>query len=60
MATRSRVPEIPGADTAHLQFLDAIDRRQLSVSQLDLLDGGASLAEVIAKVNTIIEAHRTK
>ncbi len=60
MTTKSRVPDIPGIDRAHLQFLDAIDRRQLTVSQLEDLDGGASSADIIAKLNAILAAHRTK
>jgi hypothetical protein len=49
-----------GTPTALTQFLDAIDRRQLTVSQLTDLSGSASTADIIAKVNAILEAHRTK
>jgi hypothetical protein len=60
MTKRSRVPEMPDAPPPLVQFLDAMDRRQLSVSQLTDLDTGASSAEIVAKVNAILEAHRTK
>jgi hypothetical protein len=61
VTTRSRVPVMP-PDTppAFTQFLDAIDRRQLTVSQLEQLSGSASNADIIAKINAIIQAHQTK
>jgi hypothetical protein len=61
MTTRSRLPAMPAdADPAMTQFLDAIDRRQLTVSQLDDLDSAATLPEAVAKINQILAAHRTK
>jgi hypothetical protein len=61
VTTRSRLPAMPeSTPPAFTQFLDAMDRRQLKVSQLEDLSGSASTAEIIAKVNAILEAHRTK
>lgn len=57
---KSRVPSMPDAPREIVQFFDAIDRRQLAVSQLTDLDSGASTAEIVAKLNAILEAHRTK
>jgi hypothetical protein len=60
MTGRSRVPSMPGAPREIVQFFDAIDRRQLAVSQLEDLSGAASTADIIAKINAILAAHRTK
>lgn len=61
MTTRSRLPAMPAdADPSMVQFLDGMDRRQLSVSQLTDLDTAATLAEAVAKINEILAAHRTK
>jgi hypothetical protein len=60
MTTRSRIPAMPDTDPALVQFLDAIDRRQLTVSQLEDLDPAATLVEAVAKINEILAAHRTK
>jgi hypothetical protein len=60
MTTRSRLPSMPDAPREVVQFLDAIDRRQLTVSQIEDLSGSALLADVINKVNAILAAHRTK
>lgn len=60
MTTHSRLPPMPDAPREIVQFLDAIDRRQLTVSQIPDLDPGASSAEIVATVNLILAAHRTK
>ena len=59
MSRQSRVPDISD-ERAMLQFLDAVDRRQLTMSQLDDLDPAATLAEVITKLNAILATQRTK
>lgn len=59
MSRQSRVPDLNDSQ-AHVQFLDAVDRRQLTLAQLEDLDSGAALADVIAKVNAILQSHRTK
>ena len=59
MSKKSRVPNLDDAD-AHLAFLDAIDRRQLSVAQLTDAESTATLAEVITLVNQILAKHRTQ
>lgn len=59
MSRKSRVPDIQDKD-AHLAFLDAVDRRQLALSQLEDVDTGATLAEVIDALNAILASHRTK
>lgn len=60
MSTKSRIPDMAGMSREQIQFFDSIDRRQLTVSQLEDLSGAATLADVIAKLNAILEAHRTK
>lgn len=56
---RSRLPNVDiHPDLA--QFLEGIDRRQLRIGNLDDLDSGASLADVIAKINVILGLHRTR
>jgi hypothetical protein len=47
-------------ERAMLQFLDSVDRRQLTMSQLNDLDPGASLDDVIEKLNAILATHRTR
>ena len=59
MSRQSRVPDISD-ERAMLQFLDAVDRRQLTMSQLTDLDPAATLAEVITKLNAILATQRTK
>jgi hypothetical protein len=60
MSSKSRLP-IDTADTdAMRNFLDAIDRRQLRVGQMEDLDSGAALSDVITAINAILATHRTK
>lgn len=51
---------MPDADPALTQFLDAIDRRQLTVSQIEDPASTATTAELAAKIAEILDAHRTK
>jgi hypothetical protein len=51
---------MPGADPSLVQFLDAIDRRQLTASQLSDVASTATLAEMIAAFNAFLETQRTK
>jgi succinyl-CoA synthetase beta subunit len=57
---RSRVPDGINVTDAHYQFLDAIDKRQQSVANLTDLDTGATTAQIVAALNQILAAHRTK
>lgn len=59
MSKKTRVPDL-NDDDAHRTFLDSVDRRQLALSQLEDLDGAASTADIIAKLNAILASHRTK
>jgi hypothetical protein len=58
--SKSRVPPDLADETAFKNFLDAIDRRQLRAGQMDDVDSGATLAEVIAAFNALLQTHRTK
>jgi hypothetical protein len=60
MSTKSRVPPWDGLTRDQTQFLDSIDRRQLTLSQIEDLGGGASSGDIIAKINEILASHRTK
>lgn len=60
MTTASRVPPIKNIERAHFQFLDAVDRRQQQLANLADLSGTASTADIIAKINEILDSHRTK
>jgi hypothetical protein len=61
MTTRSRLPAMPDTTPpAFTQFLDAIDRRQLTVSQITDPASTATTAELAAKIVEILDAHRTK
>ncbi len=60
MSVKSRVPDDLTDDGAHKAFLDAIDRRQLRLGQLDDLEDTADLAAVRAAINAILATHRTK
>ena len=59
-AKQSRVPNVPDTDPAHQAFFDAVDRRQLSMSQLEDLASDATLADVVAKINAILATQRTR
>ena len=56
---RSRVPDT-GLDPAVTQFLDAIDKRQQRLGELDDLSDSASSADIIAKINAMLQTHRTR
>jgi hypothetical protein len=56
----SRVPIHLAEDDDHFDFLDSMDRRQLRVAQLTDLASTASTSDIIALVNAILAAHRTK
>jgi hypothetical protein len=58
--SKSRVPPDLADETAHKNFLDAIDRRQLRLGQMEDLDSGAALSDVITAINAILATHRTK
>jgi hypothetical protein len=58
--SKSRVPSDLADETAHKNFLDAIDRRQLRLGQMEDVDGAATLSEVITALNAILATHRTK
>lgn len=57
---RSRLPNVPDLDQDLAQFLDAVDRRQLRMANVTNLDGAATLADVITKLNELLETHRTR
>jgi hypothetical protein len=57
---KSRVPSDLKDEDAQRNFLDAIDRRQLRLGQIEDLDGAATLAEVITAFNALLATHRTK
>ena len=57
---RSRVPDIPAIDKAHYEFLDGLDKRQQRLGELDDLDGTAATADIIAKINAMLQTHRTR
>jgi len=56
----SRVPYVPERNEADTQFLDSMDRRQMALGQIALLSTGATLADVIDKINEIISTHTTR
>lgn len=55
-AKRTMVPEVPGMDQSLYYFLDDQAKAIQRASDLEPLDGGASTADVVAKVNALIEA----
>ena len=57
---RSRVPDIPGIDEAHYKFLDAMDKRQQRMADIQDLDGGASSSDIITAINAILQSQRTR
>ena len=57
---RSRIPDIPAIDKAHYEFLDGLDKRQQRLGELEDLDGSAATAEIIAKINAMLQTHRTR
>ena len=57
---RSRVPDIPAIDKAHYECLDSLDKRQQRLGELEDLDGSAATAEIIAKINAMLQTHRTR
>jgi hypothetical protein len=57
---RSRVPDIPAIDKAHYEFLDSLDKRQQRLGELEDLDGSAATADIIAKINAMLQTHRTR
>lgn len=58
---RSRVPDLETPlESAHHEFLDGLDKRQLRLAELPNLDPSATLAQVIAAYNAALQTHRTK
>jgi hypothetical protein len=57
---RSRVPLLPDLDPEHYAFLDTLDKRQQRLGELADLDGAALLADVITKINAMLQTHRTQ
>jgi len=57
---RSRVPDIPAIDKAHYEFLDGLDKRQQRLGELEDLNGTAATADIIAKINAMLQTHRTR
>ena len=57
---RSRVPDIRAIDKALYEFLDGIDKRQQRLGELEDLDGSAATADIIAKINAMLQTHRTR
>lgn len=58
---RSRVPDLQTPlEPAHHEFLDGLDKRQQRMAELEDLGGSASTADLIAKVNAILQTHRTR
>lgn len=60
MSVKSRVPDVPDMDQNLARFLDAVDRRQLRAANLENLEGSATLADVISKLNALLETQRTR
>lgn len=60
MSIKSRVPDDLSDEIAHKTFLDAVDRRQLRLGQINDLEDTAGLADVIEVINAILATHRTK
>ena len=60
MTTRSKIPDFPNLDRPQIQYLDTLGRRQETVGQMTDLSGAASTSEIIAAINAILAAHRTK
>lgn len=56
MTARSRLPATQDMPREMVAFLDNLDKKQQAMSQLAQLDTGATLADVIAKVNAIISS----
>lgn len=57
---RSRVPDIPGIDPSHYQFLDSLDKRQQRVAEIADPDDAATNADLAAAIRAILAAHRTR
>ena len=57
---RSRVPDIPAIEKAHYEFLDGLDKRQQRLGELEDLDGSAATSDIIAKINAMLQTHRTR
>ena len=57
---KSRVPDKLDDERAMTSFLDSVDRRQLALSEIADLAGGATLAEVITKINAMLATQRTR
>lgn len=55
---QSRVPPMPGATRDIIQFHDSVDRRQQQLAELELLPDSAVTADLIAKINAIINSHK--
>lgn len=45
---------------SQVQFLDGVDKRQQRLGELDDLEDTATTAEIIAKINAILQTHRTR
>lgn len=57
---RSRVPDVEGADPALSQFFDSVDKRQQRLGEIEDLAPAATLADVIATVNAMLQTQRIK
>lgn len=54
MTARSRLPTTQDMSREMVAFLDNLDRKQSTLSQVSQLSTSATLADVIAKINELI------
>jgi len=57
---RSRVPDIPDIEPELHGMLDTLDKRQQRFGELEDLSGSATTADIIAKINAMLQTHRTR
>lgn len=59
---RSRVPDVKAIsdEPEHYAFLDTLDKRQQRLAELEDLSTSPTNAEIAAKINAMLQTHRTK
>lgn len=57
---KSRVPELKDADPSLINLLDAMDRRQLRVSEIEDVAASPTVEQLATALNAILAAHRTR
>ena len=60
MSDKTRLPDDLTDTNSMRPFLDAIDRRQLRLGQLEDLSDSATDADIIAKINAMLATQRTR